>query len=344
MSKPEILFLQQEDVIKAGAMDMHQIVEEVERAFRLHGEGKLLNPNKTLLEIPGSAGKTDDYQSVFISMPVYIGGDVSTAGVKWAAESKQNIATGELPMGIDLLILSDPLTVTPVAIMDGTLITAMRTSAATGVAIKYLARPDAATAGLVGAGVIGQTAMLMIKEVLPSLQTIKIFDLNQAKAAALADSTAGFFPAVAAAGSAAEAVRDADVVITMTNSRQPFLPLEWLKPGCLCAQVGVREVMDEVILGADRLVVDDWEPTKHYPGTAFHALYEKGLIADASVTNLREIVVGKQPGRKDAKEIILFDSFGMGCEDIIVAARLYNNAKAAGIGRKLVLWDEPKWV
>lgn len=341
MSKPEILFMQQEDVIKAGAMDMKRAIEDMEEVFRLHGEGKLLNPNKTLLEIrrPGA----DTYQSVFISMPVYIGGTVKTAGVKWAAESKKNVETGELPMGIDLLILSDPLSVTPAAIMDGTLITAIRTSAVTGVAVKYLAKPGASVAGLIGAGVIGQTAVLMLKEVLPTLQTVRIFDLDKKKAAALAAEAAGAFPAASAAGCAAEAVQGADIVITMTNSRTPFLPLEWLKPGCLCAQIGIREVTDEVILGADRVVVDDWEPTKHYPGTAFHELYEKGLIKDSEVTNFRDIVTGKLPGRKDGKEIILFDSFGMGCEDIIVAARLYENAKAAGIGRKLVLWDEPKW-
>ncbi|MGI5840378.1 MAG: ornithine cyclodeaminase family protein [bacterium] len=340
MPKPEILFLQQEDVIKAGALNMQQVLAEVEEVFRLHGAGKLINPNKTLLEI--SAAGNNAAQSVFISMPVYIGGQVNKAGVKWAAESKRNLAAGDLPMGIDLLILSDPLTVTPVAIMDGTLITAMRTSAATGVAVKYLARPDASAVGLIGAGVIGQTAVMMLKEVLPSLQTIKIYDRNKEKAAALA--AAASVPAAGAVSTAAEAVRDSDVVITMTTARTPFLPLEWLKPGCLCAQIGTREVADDVIMGADRVVVDDWEPTKHYPGTAFHDLYEKGLIADTDVTNLRDIVAGKSPGRKNEQEIILFDSFGMGCEDIIVAARLYENAKAAGIGKKLALWDEPKWV
>ncbi len=337
--KPEILFLKQEDLIQAGVMDMPQVLQAMESVFRLHGQGQVENPTKTIMHLEGT-----DWKSSFISMPVYVGGEVDVAGVKWAAESQQNSKTGDLPMGIDILVLSDPKTVCPVAIMDGTLITALRTAAATGVALKYLANPEAAVAAVIGAGVIGQTNLMMLKAVFPGLQQVKVYDLNAAKAAALAADYAGVYPEVAASESPEAAIVDADVVITATTARQPFVKAEWLKTGSTYAQVGSSEAEDEVILQADRIVVDDWATTKHYAHTAFHRLYQAGQLTDGEVTNLRQIVAGQAPARQNPQEKILFDSFGMGCEDLVVAHHLYKIASAAGIGQKLVLWNSPKWI
>jgi hypothetical protein len=119
--KSELLFMQQEDVIAAGILDMGKVLEMVEKAFYLEGQGEIINPPKTVFGIPFGPNP----QSHFFSMPVYIGGDVNRPGTKWAAESMANTKTGDLPMGIDLVILSDPVTVQPVAIMDGMVITAL---------------------------------------------------------------------------------------------------------------------------------------------------------------------------------------------------------------------------
>jgi len=117
--KTEILFMKQEDVIEAGILDMAMVLEMVEKAFYLEGQGEIINPPKTVFGIPIG----QEPSSKFFSMPVYIGGDVNRPGIKWAAESRANAETGNLPMGIDLVILSDPVTVQPVAIMDGMVIT-----------------------------------------------------------------------------------------------------------------------------------------------------------------------------------------------------------------------------
>lgn len=132
---PEILFLKQEDVIKAGLLDMKQILAVTEKTYAMLGQGLIKNPPKTNTSIPDK----ENWQSFFNAMPCYIGGDINIGGIKWAAESKKNATIPGIPYGIDISILSDPETVLPFCILDGTLITAMRTSAVGGLMAKYAA-------------------------------------------------------------------------------------------------------------------------------------------------------------------------------------------------------------
>ena len=176
---PEILFLKQEDVIQAGLLDMKKILEATEKTFRLLGEGKVSNPPKVQLRMPEM--DADDWDSYCMSMPSYIGGDEDVVGFKWASEAKANPSKG-LPYGVDIVVLSDPHTVFPKAILDGTITTAMRTSAAAGVMAKYNARKNSKVAALFGAGVIGRTMIMAMMEVLPGLETIYMVDLDEKKA------------------------------------------------------------------------------------------------------------------------------------------------------------------
>ena len=149
MVKSEILFLKQEDVIKAGLLDMKQVLAACEKTYQLLGKGEIINHPKVSTRIPDPVNWT----SFFNSMPAYIGGDVKVGGIKWACESKKNATTPGIPYGIDIAILSDPDTVLPFCIMDATLITAMRTSAVAGLFAKYTAPKNAKVATLVGAGI-----------------------------------------------------------------------------------------------------------------------------------------------------------------------------------------------
>ena len=179
---PEILFLKQEDVIKAGLLDMKQILAVTEKTYAMLGQGLIKNPPKTNTSIPDK----ENWQSFFNAMPCYIGGDVNIGGIKWAAESKKNATIPGIPYGIDISILSDPETVLPFCILDGTLITAMRTSAVGGLMAKYAAPSNADTACLVGAGVIGRTMISAVHEALPQIKTMYLCDIDVAKAEGIA--------------------------------------------------------------------------------------------------------------------------------------------------------------
>lgn len=338
--KQKILFLKQEDVIEAGVLDMEKILELVEKAFYLDGIGQVKNPPKTEMTVPDE----DSSQSTFISMPVYIGGDINRAGVKWAAESKANMKSGSLPMGIDIVILSDPVTVLPIAILDGLVITAMRTAAAAGVAAKYLARKDSEMVGCIGAGIIGRTMIQALKGVLPNLKQIKLFDLNSDKVNALIEEFKDTGIEIIAAGSAEEAAKDADIVATMTTSKKPFVKGEWIKPGTMVIQMSSYEVEKNVVSKADKLVVDSWAQMKGNSDSVLAQMFYSKELDEDDVLHLKDVVSGKINGRELDDEITMFSSRGMGCLDIMVADYLYKQAIEKGIGEKLNLWEEVKWV
>ena len=177
----------------------------------------------------------EDWDSFCMSMPSYIGGDEDVVGFKWASEAKANPSKG-LPYGVDIVVLSDPHTVFPKAILDGTITTAMRTSAAAGVMAKYNARKNSKVAALFGAGVIGRTMIMSMMEVLPGLETIYMVDLNLEKAQALAKEFEGKYNVVACAD-AQTALKDADLVVTETTASKPFIKKEWIKSNATVIQM-----------------------------------------------------------------------------------------------------------
>jgi len=307
----------------------------------MHGRGQIDQPNKTVIEFPDPESGHRRY--LIVSMPVYMGGELNRAGIKWAAESADNARRGDLPYGMDLIILHDLERAHPVAIMDGTLITAMRTGAAAGVAAKYLARADSKIAGFIGAGVIGRTALEAVGLAVPALQEFRLFDLKRDKAEAVAREFADRWP-VRVVDRAEEAVREADIIATMTTTRQPFIPAGWLKAGCFVAAMGKNEFEEQALVEADRLVVDEWEQFKHYEASLLAQMYQAGRLRDSDVINLREIMLHRAPGRAHPHDRIHFLSFGLACEDIAVAERIYQRAKELGLGQTLSLWDEPKFM
>ncbi len=338
---PEILFLKQEDVIKAGVLDMKKTIEDVETVFKMLAADEIQQPVKTLMEFPDPI--TKDRGRLVVSMPVYLGGKINRAGVKWAAESLENQRTGALPYGIDLVILHDLDAAHPIAIMDGTLITAMRTSAASGVAAKYLANLDSKIAGMVGAGVIGRTAIETYLAIFPKLEEVRIFDLDRNKCEGLAYEFRDRIN-VRVMQDSRHAVEGAEVIATQTTTRKHFLQKEWLKSANFYAQMGTNEAEEAEILEADVLVVDDWAAISHYAPGYLAQLANAGKLDPARILELKNIVSGKIRGRTSPKQHILFKSMGMGSEDIIVAERIYQAAKAMGIGQTVKLWDTPLWL
>ncbi len=341
MTKPEFLFLTQEDVIAAGVLDMQLALRDVELAFLMHGRGEVKQPNKTVLEFPDP--DTGHRRYLTVSMPAYLGGQVNRAGLKWAAESMDNARRGDLPYGIDVLILHDLERALPVAIMDGTLITAIRTGAAAGVAARYLARPDAAVAAFIGAGVIGRTALEAIGLAVPTLREFRLYDLQADKAEALARDFEDRWQ-IKVVESVEQAVTGADVVATMTTTRAPFIKAAWLKPGCLVTAMGKNEFEEQALAQADLLVVDEWEQFKHYQPAMLTQMVQAGRLQEQDVVNLRDIMLGQIPGRPEPTDRIHFLSFGLACEDLVVAERVYQQAKALGLGQTLTLWDQPRWL
>ena len=340
--KPEFLFLTQEDVIAADALNMHAAIEDVELAYKLFASGQVNQPHKPVFRFPNpETGEERHYLAV--SMPVYVGGSVNRIGHKWAAESMSNAKRGDMPMGIDIILLHDLDHAIPDAIMEAGLITAMRTSAVAGAGAKALANPDSKVAGSVGAGVIGRTMIMSLTAAMDELEEIRLYDLNRKRAEDLAKEFKDTIK-VRVVDSVEEAFRDADIVTTQTTSRKAFVKDEWIPKGSYFAHMSVTEAEIEAFLKTDRLVVDNWETLKTWDFFPPTKLFKERKLEEEAITDIGKILIGEKPGRASRDERILFANLGMGCLDITIAERIYQNAKAKGLGQKLSLWEKPLWL
>ena len=342
MSKSvKFLYLQQEDVIACGGLDMKETIDAVEKVYSLRDRGECIEPGAPLITWNGPQGRR------ILAHMAYVGGDVDTAGIKWIPSNPENPRRLGLPRASAIIILNDPETGFPLAVMDGTVVSAMRTAAATGVGAKYLARKDSEVVGLIGAGVINRSQIRALHEVLPGLQEVKIFDLAADKAHRFAeDMSENLSLHFTVTGSAQEAVEGSDVVVTATSGvslEDAYLEASWLKEGSFLSTVASNDSKIEVVLKADKLVVTNREETKE-PNWLIGLVCAQGLRSEDDFVELGEIINGRRPGRENEKEKIFYAPGGLAVEDVVAAHRVYQQAIARGVGRELELWHEPIWV
>lgn len=340
----EFLCLSQEDVVAAGGLDMAATVADVEEVFRLRAAGDYVLPDKVVLHWgePEPEGK----ESHINTMPAYIGGRFNVAGLKTVASFPRNPFERGMPRASALIVLNDPEVGFPLAVMDGTLISAMRTGAVTGVAAKYLAGPDVTRVGLIGAGVQNRTQLMAVQVVRPTIRQALVFDIRRDRAEAFAAEMSGRLNLdVRVADSAEEVVRQAEVLVTATTTTRPIVRDGWLMPGSFYSHVSGYECEYDVIRHADKVLVDDWHQVKHRMSQTIAYMWRDGEFRDEDVyAELEQVVSGQKPGREHDGEVIFFNPVGMGIQDIAVGSRIYRAALEKGIGQKLPLWEEPFWV
>ncbi|MFQ5409324.1 MAG: ornithine cyclodeaminase [Anaerolineales bacterium] len=339
MPSVDFLFLSQEDVIASGGLDAAAYVETVEKSFSLIDKGEAMEPHPPMLMFGGQAGRR-------VTMhPAYVGGDVETVGLKWTPANPDNPRTINMPRATAMDIINDPITGHPLAVMDGTIISAMRTGGVTAVGFKYLGNQDASVLGLLGTGVIARTQLMGLKEVMPNLQDVKVFDLFEDKAKAWAiEMSAALDVSVRSVGSAQECVEGSDVVVgcTTVSADQRYVQPEWLKPGVMYSNISDNDATFEAILSCDKVVVDG--PRQFTIPVVMGLMADEGLIDFERIHGtIGEIINGKKPGRETPEEKIFYSCLGLGVHDTINARRIYDEAKRKGRGVPLQLWKEPHW-
>lgn len=338
------LYLSQEDVIAAGGLDMDGTLATVEEAFRLWGEGDFVQPTKPAIR--WGPPITENTRGRVIAMPAYIGGGVDMVGIKWIPSMPMNPEKHGLPRACALIIINDPYTGVPLAVMDGTVISAMRTGAATGVAARYLARRNAAVVGLLGAGVQNRTQLMALSQTLPGLKEVRVYDVKPEKARAFcAEMASQVRPVLRVTATARAAIEEADVFVTATVSSEAYVEAAWLQEGVLHAEISSWDTQSATLVAYDKIVVDDWKTIKHGAKHVSARAVNDGVIPESRIYGeLGEIVAGRKLGRQTDKERILFNPIGLPIHDVSEAARIYRAAKEKGIGRVLPLWEKPIWV
>jgi ornithine cyclodeaminase len=312
-------------------------------------------PHKPVLRWGGP--ETEETIGRIMSMPSFLGGaayaedliardllgPVNTSGIKWIPSKPHNPKKYGLPRANAIIIIVDPDTLMPVCIMDGALVSAMRTGAASGVAIKYLANPNSQVMGLVGASVQGITQTLAFKAGMPSLKHCKVFDLNRATAEKFCERMSKELPDMTfiPVDSAKEAFLDSDVISTATMAKEAYVDGSWYKKGAVHCEISFWDTPVDALLHVDHVVVDDFDAVSGHGVDVSYRAVKEGVIPREKVTNLGQTIVGDLQVRQSPDDIIFFNPIGMGIHDLSEAHRVYTNAVEMGLGVKLLLWDHP---
>lgn len=331
MKSDEILLLTSRDIQSLLTLD--ECIGAVEHAFRLYGEGKAVPPGVLSMHtLDGGfhvkAGLLELDRSYFAAK---INGNFPKNGIRFGLPTIQGI-----------IVLSDSVNGTPLAVMDSREITSLRTAAATAVAAKYLARGDSRTITICGCGNQGRVQLKALSRVC-RLQTVFAYDSSEEQAVRFAQELASDLNiSVTAVSDLAAAVRQSDICVTCTPSRLPLLGRDDVRPGTFVAAVGAdnfeKQELHPSLMATNKIVCDILEQCA-LMGDLHHAL-DSGVLTRADVhAELGEVVAGKRPGRESKEEITIFDSTGMALQDVAAAAFLYEKAQRAGAGVRLNFAD-----
>lgn len=321
-----LIYLSAADVRRL--MNTEKALPLVEEAFRSSAVGEAVMPPKVYLNPPGVDGD-------FRAMPAYVQSS-RACGVKWVNVHPHNPERG-LPSVMALLILSDAETGAPLAVMDATTITNMRTGAAGGVAVKYLARGDARVLAFVGCGAQAVTQWEAIRPV-RGIAEARVWGHEPGLAEMFISRIDTGGAAFRSTSSIAACVADADIIVTTTPARRPIVMKDWLAPGVHINAIGAdaagKQELDPKILRAARVVIDDEAQAVH-SGEINVPLHQGDLTMAQVHGTLGEVIVGRVKGRTSDEEWTVFDSTGLAIQDMVVARSVYDQALEQGLGIRL---------
>lgn len=321
------LLLSRSDV--ESVLTMPDCLTAVEGAFAELARGETLMPQRSVIRV-------DRHQGLCLGMPAYVGGGANALGLKLVTVYPENPSKHGLATILGTLLLCDPGTGKVVAVMDAGYLTAVRTGAASGVATKYLARDDAKTCTVFGAGAQARTQLEAIHLVRP-LKRVLVLDIEREAAGQFAEEMGAKLGVdVAPTDDVREAVGGADIVVTASSSHDPVFDGGWLQPGTHVNSIGshspdARE-LDTTTVARSKFVADLKEANLAEAGDILIPIREGAVTEDHIHASLGEIVVGEKPGREDREEITVFKSCGLAVQDVATAAAVYAAARAKGIG------------
>jgi len=323
-STGELLYLSLADVVATG-VTMREVIDSVETMFREKGAGRV--------EMPPKPGVHPLPNSFIHAMPAYIPA-LNAVGMKWVSGYPQNQSKG-LPYINGLLILNDPETGIPVAVMDCMWITAARTGAATAVAAKYLARPDSRTIGILGCGVQGKSNLQALCEVF-MVERVFAYDIDSEVASKFtAACSTELKVEVVRVETPREAVVGCDIVVTagpILRTPHATIKTGWLEPGAFASLVDFDSYWSPEALGeVDKFCTDDLPQLEHYRTLG----YFKNIPAIHG--ELAEIITGARHGRENSTERTLSCNLGIALDDIAVAPLVFKRALELGVGTRLPL-------
>lgn len=319
------LLIREGDVAQLLTMD--DVLAAVETGFRALGRGDAVNAPRSRSVTPSGT-----LHVMHAAVPA-----LGVAGVKTYVSGPRGITFVAV-----LYRLEDGQAL---AVIEANRLGQIRTGAASGVATKYLARPEAGAIGIIGSGWQARSQITAIARVRP-IALVKVYSRTPEHREAFADEMIAELGAeVVAVDSAEEAVDAVDIVVTATTARAPVLSGRWLRPGVHVNAVGSnaasrQEIDLEAVRRSDRIVVDAVDQARLECGDLVAAAREDEALWDR-VVDLGRIVAGQAPGRQRAEQITLFESQGVALEDVVTMELVHRRARATGVGEEIALSGEP---
>ncbi len=302
-------------------LPLDSLTAAMESALAAFSAGAAVQPVRTVIEAASG--------SFFASMPALVRSPPAM-GAKLVTVFSANAAKG-LPTHLATILLLDPETGAPLAVMDGRYITEVRTAAVSTASFLHLARPDSRVLAIFGSGVQAASHLEMLCRAAP-FDEVRCWSPTPAHRQRFASEHSG----VRVCSTAEEAARGADVIVLVTSSSTPVLRSEWVAPGAHVVAVGAcrpheREV-DPPLLARSRLFVDSRQAALQESGDVVLGIRGGHFGESHIAAELGEVVAKTQPGRASADEITVFKSLGLAVEDIAAAQLVYRSAIAAGAG------------
>ena len=252
------LLLSRQDIERV--IEMKDVVEAVENTFRGMGEGTVVNPTKAALDL-GESAPWPPYEGFMNAMPAYVGW-LDTAGLKWVGGFRDNAALG-LPFITAMTLVIDPRTGRFLAVMDGALITSLRTGAQAAVPLKWLQAGPRIRIGLYGAGAQARTATRAIAELF-EIARLTVYDVRRDAALQFARELASVVQGRIVVADLPEQAAESDAIVCVTTSREKFLREAWIRPGTTVLPLGsYQECEDAFLLATDKILVDHVEQCLH---------------------------------------------------------------------------------
>lgn len=367
----EFLFLSQEDMIKAGVLDMKKCVQSMDEVFQLLGQGDYLmgspyeNSHGLMLWFP--AEKRTEKMPVagpdrrFMCMPAFLGGRFNVIGQKWYGSNVENAKKG-LPRSILTVMLNDIETGAPLTLMSANLLSSMRTGAVPGVATKYLQTKNASVVGIIGAGAVSRSSLMAIAETLANKKEARVYDILPEKAESFCKEMSKTIKMdIHPVDRSEDAIIDCDIVSVGASAIAPVpIKEEWIKEGAVILVSGAAEMTNECY-NNNTVVFDNWKMHKEWmdelrdeperlfsinaghPSAPILRMVSDDLLNPSQFVSLGDLIADPSKGRKSGKEKIIFLTGGMAVEDVAWGWDCYQEALKQGLGVKLALWDKPYW-
>lgn len=335
MNSIQIKLISQKHVAEIFRNKADSIFKVIEDALMKFLKGDVLFPDKI------SQIFDKDTQNRINCMPASMIGNDKVSGMKWVSVFPTNASKGVQNV-TGIMILSELNQGFPIAVIDGTLTTKMRTSAVGCVAAKYLAPSTVETIGIIGSGEEARMHFALLKHIFPTIKECRVSSRSSTSEEtfiSIFENITKDVHFIACGNDSYKCASDADIIVTAISGQAPVLKSKDITKGGLYIHVGGWEDEYGVALKANKIVCDDWEASKHRTQTICR-MYKSGVLTDSDIyANLPDLISGRKKGREDDNEFIYFNSVGLSYIDVALANFIYKEASQRGLYEDFILAD-----